>query len=88
MSVDKQQTAVEWLISDLISKGLLTLNGDTLKSIGKAKEMDKEQKIKAQIEILYSIGNNGANAPLYGILKTTLLDLQEQLKQQNNENTN
>lgn len=40
-----KQTAVEWLISDLISKGLLTLNGDTLKSIGKAKEMHKEQNI-------------------------------------------
>jgi hypothetical protein len=39
------KTAVEWLISDLISKGLLTLNGDTLKSIGKAKEMERERKI-------------------------------------------
>jgi hypothetical protein len=39
------KTAVEWLISDLISKGLLTLNGDTLKSIGKAKEIEQEQII-------------------------------------------
>ena len=39
-------TAVEWLIGDLIKKGLLTLNGDTLKSIGNAKEMENEQKIE------------------------------------------
>jgi hypothetical protein len=39
-------TAVEWLIKDLISKGLLTLSGDTLKSIGNAKEMEEEQKIE------------------------------------------
>lgn len=45
-----------------------------------AKEIDKEQKIKAQIEILRTIGNNGPNAPLYGILKTTLIELEQQLK--------
>ena len=41
--MEKQQLAVEWLISDLISKGLLTLNGDTLKSIGNAKELEEKQ---------------------------------------------
>jgi hypothetical protein len=41
-----KQTAVECLIGDLIKKGLLTLSGDTLKSIGNAKEM--EEKIIAQ----------------------------------------
>ena len=40
-----KMTAVEWLIGDLIKKGLLTLSGDTLKSIGNAKEMEKEQSI-------------------------------------------
>ena len=44
MTEETQLTAIEWLISDLISKGLLTLSGDTLKSIGKAKEMEKKQR--------------------------------------------
>ena len=48
-------TAVEWLIKDLISKGLLTLNGDTLKSIGNAKEMEKEQKIELLKSLVYSV---------------------------------
>lgn len=43
-------TAVEWLIKDLISKGLLTLSGDTLKSIGNAKEMEKEQIVTAHYQ--------------------------------------
>ena len=41
------KTAVEWLIEDLIEKGLLIANGDTLKSIGKAKKMEKEQIVEA-----------------------------------------
>lgn len=72
------KTAVEWLIDKLGIEGIVWLQED----FEQALKMEKEQKIQAQIEILYSIGNNGANAPLYGILKTTLLDLQEQLKQQ------
>ena len=74
-----KQTAVEYLVEQLFPKAL---SQEQYHHIEQAKEMEKEQKIQAQIEILYSIGNNGANAPLYGILKTTLLDLQEQLKQQ------
>lgn len=46
----------------------------------KAKEMEKEYNIKSQIEILMSIGNKGENAPFYGILKTTIMDLKKQLK--------
>ncbi len=55
---------------------------EVMEIFDKAREIEQTQKIQAQIEILYSISNNGANAPLYDILKTTLLDLQEQLKQQ------
>jgi hypothetical protein len=77
------KTAVEWLQMVLIPIPYDEEDVEHNKICWeKAKEMEKEQKIQAQIEILYSIGNNGANAPLYGILKTTLLDLQEQLKQQ------
>jgi hypothetical protein len=83
------KTAVEWLQSQIVFESvdeeLLARwdeDSDLSEYFEQALQMEKEQKIKAQIEILYSIGNNGANAPLYGILKTTLLDLQEQLKQQ------
>ena len=48
-------TAVEWLIRDLISKGLLTLSGDTLKSIGNAKEMEKQEKIELLKSLVYSV---------------------------------
>jgi hypothetical protein len=76
------KTAVEFIVEEL-EKSIQSSNQIAIGLIlEKAKEIEKEQKIQAQIEILYSIGNNGANAPLYGILKTTLLDLQEQLKQQ------
>lgn len=44
-----------------------------------AKQMEEEQRIKAQIEILREIGNHGSNAPLYGILKTTLIQLEQKL---------
>jgi hypothetical protein len=38
-----KQTAVEWLVAELIEKGLLIANGDTLKLIGKAKQMFEQQ---------------------------------------------
>jgi len=37
------ETAIEFLIGDLFEKGLLKLNGDTLKSVGIAKEMFEKQ---------------------------------------------
>ncbi len=38
-----EETAIEFLIGDLFEKGLLKLNGDTLKSLGIAKEMFEQQ---------------------------------------------
>lgn len=73
----EQQTAVEWLEEMLIDNKYLLKDAGHL--FEEAKRMDKEQKIKAQIEILREIGNHGSNAPLYGILKTTLIQLEQQL---------
>ena len=44
------KTAIKWLVEDLIEKGLLIANGDTLKSIGKAKKMEKEQIVEAFVD--------------------------------------
>ncbi len=40
---EKMETSIEFLIGDLFEKGLLKLNGDTLKSVGIAKEMFEKQ---------------------------------------------
>ena len=77
MEQQTQQTAVEWLEEMLIDNKYLLKDAGHL--FEEAKRMDKEQKIQAQIEILREIGNHGSNAPLYGILKTTLIQLEQQL---------
>ena len=77
---NKKQTAVEWL--QWAFEHTILTHEQIMQTIGlfeQAKEMEKEQRIKAQIEILMEIGNKGPNAPLYGILKTTLLKLQQNL---------
>jgi hypothetical protein len=43
-----------------------------------AKAMESEQIVEEKIELIKSIGNQGKNAPLYGILKKTLLELHKQ----------
>lgn len=77
MEQQTQQTAVEWLEEMLIDNKYLLKDAGHL--FEQTKQMEKEQKIKAQIEILREIGNHGSNAPLYGILKTTLIQLEQQL---------
>lgn len=74
----EQQTVVEWL-AEIIRFANKELYAEMFEEIKQAKQMEKEQKIKAQIEILREIGNNGMNAPLYGILKDKLIILEEQL---------
>ncbi len=76
------KTAVEWMEEEINQIDAVLTKGLVLNLLIKAKEIERQQKIKGQIEILYSIGNRGENAPFYGILKTTLLDLQGQLKNQ------
>lgn len=79
------KTAVEWLISDLISKGLLTLNGDTLKSIGKAKEMEKEQKKELVIGTYIDLKIKNNKLP-YGLeYLNKFAKLEEKAKQYYNE---
>jgi hypothetical protein len=46
------ETAIEFLIGDLFEKGLLKLNGDTLKSVGIAKEMFEKQQGYNEEEML------------------------------------
>jgi hypothetical protein len=46
-----KQTAVEWFIEQLLESNLIEKNGKTLKLIGQAKEMEKEQ-----IEDAYDAG--------------------------------
>lgn len=45
--MSKQQTAVEFLVEKLIEKNLLILNGETLKTIGQAKELFEHQIIES-----------------------------------------
>jgi hypothetical protein len=66
-------TAVEWLVEQLAKNGVLPSS-----DIAKAKEIEKIKIVEAKIELIKSIGNQGKNAPLYGILKTTLIELQQQ----------
>ena len=76
------KTAVEFYREELNT--LVSLRESRFKTeseiFKQALEMEKRQKIKAQIEILRKIGNNGPNAPLYGILKTALTELEQELK--------
>ena len=67
-------TAVEWLIENSGLKDNLLWQ----EVIEQAKEIEEMKIIEAKIELIKSIGNQGKNASLYGILKTTLIELQQQ----------
>ena len=65
--------AVEWLQEKYKQQGVIfNLQFE------QAKEIEKIKIVEAKIELIKSIGNQGKNAPLYGILKTTLIELQQQ----------
>jgi hypothetical protein len=49
MSVDKQQTAVEWLAEQLIPNAMRMFDATTCNAIEKAKEMEKEQMESAYL---------------------------------------
>jgi hypothetical protein len=70
-------TAVEWLAEQFET---IVFYSEEAKedTISKAKEIEKIKIVEAKIELIKSIGNQGKNAPLYGILKTTLIELQQQ----------
>jgi len=87
MKTEKQQTAVEWYAEEAMrleikkTKGNISVYqmlNELSNVLNQAKEMEKEQIIKAQIELIKSIVNQGHNNPLYGILKKTLIELQKQ----------
>ena len=72
-----KQTAVEWF-EDQVGHSCLMALKEFNEKFEQAKEMEKEQIIKAQIELIKSIVNQGHNNPLYGILKKTLIELHKQ----------
>jgi len=43
----KEQTSIEWFIEQLLECNLIEKNGKTLKLIGQAKAMEKEQIVNA-----------------------------------------
>jgi len=45
--MEKKQTAVEWLAEQLVPKAMLTYDAITYNAIQQAKQMEKEQIIKA-----------------------------------------
>ena len=65
-----KQTAVEWLVEQYINKSIITI-----KDIEQAKEMEKEQKIKAQIDVLNELNDTH---PLR--INIMIRKLKEQLK--------
>lgn len=67
-------TTVEWLVENSGLKDNLLWQ----EVIEQAKEIEEMKIIEAKIELIKSIGNQGKNAPLYGILKTTLIELHQQ----------
>lgn len=72
---NNEQSSVEWF-AEMVSK----MGYVSVEILEQAKARENENKIKSQIELIKSIGNQGPNAPLYGILKTTLIKLQQQIK--------
>lgn len=47
--MEKKQTAVEWLAEQLVPKAMLTYDAITYNAIQQAKQMEKEQIVKAYI---------------------------------------
>jgi len=47
-----KQTAVEWLVEQLIPKAMATYDPTTYNAIKKAKEMEKEQMVDATVQYL------------------------------------
>ena len=87
MKAEKQQTAVEWFAEQATQLEIKKAKGnisvyqminELSNVLNQAKEMEKEQIIKAQIELIKSIVHQGNNNPLYGILKKTLIELHKQ----------
>jgi len=69
------KTAVEFIVEEL-EKSIQSSNQIAIGLIlEKAKEMEKEQIIEAQIELIKSIVHQGNNNP---ILKKTLIELHKQ----------
>jgi hypothetical protein len=68
------KTAVDQLIEKMSLEDVCKYSNE----LAEAKEMEEEQIVEEKIELIKSIGNQGENAPLYGILKTTLLELYKQ----------
>ena len=53
--MEKKQTAVEWLAEQLVPKAMLTYDAITYNAIQQAKQMEKEQIMKAVYD---SMGTN------------------------------
>ena len=69
-----KQTAVEWLVEQLIPKAMVEYDTTTYNAINKAKEMEKEQIIIAEMETLRVIEKYGISSiePLINELKQRL----------------
>jgi hypothetical protein len=68
-----QQTAVEWLVEQLIPKAMVTYDTTTYNAIQKAKAMEKEQIV---------------NAHLFGLLRPLEMEATKQAEQYYNETYN
>ena len=69
-----KQTAVEFLVEQLIPKAMVEYDTTTYNAINKAKEMEKEQIIIAEMETLRVIEKYGISSiePLINELKQRL----------------
>jgi hypothetical protein len=61
MTMSKKQTAVEWLVEQLIPKAMVTYDTTTYNAIQQAKAMEKEQIIKAASTVLWHNSYNSTD---------------------------